>query len=213
MQGNLNVNPVNGNVTVKNNGEGKVEVNGVDVATNGTITTPSYSSSIENVEKEPEEKQTTIVEGVTFKDNGDGLVVEGNIVSEKDSTYEEMIKMAANNGYTELFNMYEFHVKDNGELGKALTITFDLGNANNGKTAYVLHKKHDNTYEKWERKVEDGKVTITVDELSPFIVALKASEVIDVPKTSSMDIAIPSVMAVMSLSGITILLKKKKQHN
>ena len=213
LQGNLNVNPVNGNVTVKNNGEGKVEVNGVDVATNGTITTPSYSSSIENVEKEPEEKQTTIVEGVTFKDNGDGLVVEGNIVSEKDSTYEEMIKMAANNGYTELFNMYEFHVKDNGELGKALTITFDLGNANNGKTAYVLHKKHDNTYEKWERKVEDGKVTITVDELSPFIVALKASEVIDVPKTSSMDIAIPSVMAVMSLSGITILLKKKKQHN
>ena len=213
LQGNLNVNPVNGNVTVKNNGEGKVEVNGVDVATNGTITTPSYSSSIENVEKEPEEKQTTIVEGVTFKDNGDGLVVEGNIVSEKDSTYEEMIKMAANNGYTELFNMYEFHVKDNGELGKALTITFDLGSTNNGKTACVLHKKHDNTYEKWERKVEDGKVTITVDELSPFIVALKASEVIDVPKTSSMDIAIPSVMAVMSLSGITILLKKKKQHN
>ncbi len=213
LQGNLNVNPVNGNVTVKNNGEGKVEVNGVDVATNGTITTPSYSSSIENVEKEPEEKQTTIVEGVTFKDTGDGLVVEGNIVSEKDSTYEEMIKMATNSGYTELFDMYEFHVRDNGELGRALTITFDLGNANNGKTAYVLHKKHDNTYEKWERKVEDGKVTITVDELSPFIVALKASEVIDVPKTSSMDIAIPSVMAVMSLSGITILLKKKKQHN
>ena len=161
---------------------------GYELGADGSVEViPSSSSSSSKPEtSEPTKEETMITEGVTFEDTNDGLVIEGNIIENKTDTYEKMIEYAGEKGYGNLFKMYEFHVKGNGSLNRNITITFDLGEENNGKKAYILHQKHDNSYEEWERKVEDGKVSITVSELSPFTVMLESTvdnEITNNPQT------------------------------
>ena len=97
--------------------------------------------------------------------------------------------------------------------------------------AYILHKKADGTYERFEEKVQDGKVTITVSELSPFVIAVKEKdqtpttnntetktdttpttnkgEKDTTPKTGAIDI-IGYVLVATILSSVGIVVLKKK---
>ena len=54
-----------------------------------------------------------------------------------------------------------------------LQITFNLGTKYDNKQVTVLHKKQNNEIETFEQKVVNGKVTIKVNELSPFMIALE----------------------------------------
>lgn len=56
----------------------------------------------------------------------------------------------------------------NGEI----TLTFDIGEEYNGKECVIGHLKNGLYYEQFERKVENGKVTVTVDSLSPFMISV-----------------------------------------
>jgi len=52
-------------------------------------------------------------------------------------------------------------------------VTFDVGTEFNGKKAYILHQKQDNSFEHFKNlTVVNGKIDATVMELSPFMVGI-----------------------------------------
>ena len=68
---------------------------------------------------------------------------------------------------------YELKLTGATELVNPIDITFTVGEKYNNQNILILHKKHDETFERFEKTVQDGKVTITVSELSPFVIAVK----------------------------------------
>ncbi len=216
LKGGLEVDSVAEGVIIKKaeGNEETVTVNGHVVSNDEEYTVPTPSTSGGVTPKPTPSKDYTITEGVSYEDNGEDIEIEGSVVKDQDATYEAMIKYATENGYAKLYNMYEIHIKDNKSLTKLLTITFDLGKENEGKEVYIVHQRHDNTYEEWEREVENGKVTITVSELSPFVVMLKETkEVVNNPQTSSMNIMLYGIGGVVALGGLVLLNKKRKANN
>ncbi len=201
LQGNVKATDVVGGVIIKNSGDGEVTVNGVEVTKDKPYIT------------EEKEKDYNIVENVVYADNGEDIDIDGKIVKEEDETYKAMLKMAEDKGYKILYNMYDFWVKDEKTLTKPLTITFNLGESYNGKEAYIIHRLHDGTYQEEETEVKDGKISITVQELSPFTVSLREKEVVDNVQTSSINIVAYGVIATMSLVGIIVLVKKASKNS
>ena len=117
----------------------------------------------------------------------------------------------------------------NGEI----TLTFDIGEEYNGKECVIGHLKNGLYYEQFERKVENGKVTVTVDSLSPFMISVLEEkeettptapteqeqttntddkELDETPKTGeNNNITLPiSIIALISLTGIVIVKKYTK---
>ena len=117
----------------------------------------------------------------------------------------------------------------NGEI----TLTFDIGEEYNGKECVIGHLKNGLYYEQFERKVENGKVTVTVDSLSPFMISVLEEkeditptapteqeqptntddkELDETPKTGEdNNITLPiSIIALISLTGIVIVKKYTK---
>ena len=106
-----------------------------------------------------------------------------------------------------------------------LVITFDLGTENDGKTVYIVHKKSDGSFEDFKSIVENGKVTIKVDELSPFLIGYEKTEQLEntatnetlkdekdnTPKTGITSNAYPIIFALISILAVgTIALIKNK---
>lgn len=60
-----------------------------------------------------------------------------------------------------------------GKIDGAIQLTFNVGEQYNGKYVYIAHKKHNGNYEYFSEIVKNGSITIVVDELSPFIVAVE----------------------------------------
>ena len=56
----------------------------------------------------------------------------------------------------------------NNSLTGEATLTFDLGAQYNGKTVTIVH--YGKSVEQWFKAVADGKVSVTVSDLSPFVV-------------------------------------------
>ena len=159
-----------------------------------------------------------------FVDNLDeGVTI--TVTEKQNATMENEIK---NKGYTNILGSYELTLEGATKLTNPVDITFNVGTEHNGKTVYILHQKQNGTYENFEEKVVDGKVTITVSELSPFVLALKedntqtetpqdeqtqdtTNEHIkdDTPKTGNNDIAtiVCSILSVLSAAGIAIVKK------
>lgn len=131
---------------------------------------------------------------------------------------KEMITEVNEAGYTKVLGTYELKLTGATSLQNPIDITFDLGTEYNGQVAYILHKKANGSYERFEEQIKDGKVTITVSELSPFVVAVKENdqaptttkgEKDTTPKTATIDI-IGYVLVATILSGVGIVTLKKK---
>lgn len=60
-----------------------------------------------------------------------------------------------------------------GNINGAIQLTFNVGEQYNGKYVYVAHQKHNGNYEYFREIVKNGSITIVVNELSPFIVAVE----------------------------------------
>ncbi len=60
-----------------------------------------------------------------------------------------------------------------GNIDGAIQLTFNVGEQYNGKYVYIAHKRHNGNYEYFSEIVKNGSITIVVDELSPFIVAVE----------------------------------------
>lgn len=157
-----------------------------------------------------------VCDGITISSNAN-VTLKAETIKNDNATYSEMQKLANEKGYTNIFNAYELKLSS-GTIGKdGLTLRFDVGTENNGKQAIVLHKKQDGTIEEFVKTVENGRISINVTELSPFMVAVKDSDTSssngsnssngkrldDEPKTGVTNYAIiSSIMALISLGGI-----------
>ena len=155
-----------------------------------------------------------VCDGVTISDNA-GVTLSAETIKNDNSIYAEMKNKLVEKGYKNIFNAYEIKLAD-GKIGKdGLTITFNIGTENNGKQAIVLHKKHNGNYEEFVKTVQNGKISITVTELSPFMIAIKDNgtsnkKLDNEPKTGVVDYTIfASAVAIISLGGIAILKFKK----
>lgn len=151
-----------------------------------------------------------------------GTPVNMGLVEKDDEVYKAMSKELENNGLTNIIGCYELTAY--GTIGNDTKVSFNLGTNYNGKEVQILHKKHDNTYELFKTKVSEGKATISVSELSPFMIALSnttetnnnVNEIVNnAPnnaQTSSLDIVLYSTLAIGSLLGIAyIVIKGKKK--
>lgn len=151
-----------------------------------------------------------------------GLLPDVNVKGERKEN-NEMVTEVNNAGYTKVLGTYELTLTGATSLANPIDITFDLGTEYNGQVAYILHKKANGSYERFEEQIKDGKVTITVSELSPFVVAVKEKtenennqkpttnkgEKDTTPKTGTIDI-IGYVLVTTILSGAGIVALKKK---
>lgn len=146
-----------------------------------------------------------------------------------DEVYKEMAKELEKNGFKNIIGCYELEAY--GTTNKNMKVSFNIGSNYNGKEVQILHKKNDNTYETFKATVVDGKATITVNEFSPFMIALTNAntstntntntntstskednnKVLDnEPKTGVADYTIlTSIIALISLGGIVTLKFKK----
>lgn len=134
-----------------------------------------------------------------------------------DQIYKEMAKELEKDGLKNIIGCYELTAY--GTTDKDMKVSFNVGTNYNGKEVKILHKKSDNTYETFTAKVENGKVTITVNEFSPFMIALKDTKtdnkandrVLDnEPKTGVVNYTVfASVIAIISLGGLAIIKFKK----
>ncbi len=202
-----------------------------------------YTVSVEGVEGDYEGTYTDRIvikkaEGTPLGNNiyVDNLEEKADItVTVKENT--KMTEEVKSKGYSNILGSYELKLDGITKLTNPIDITFNVGTEHNGKMAYVLHQKQDGTYENFEVKVVDGKVTVTVSELSPFVVALKSEtkpetkpdttpetkpeepkkeetttpEHIkdETPKTGTNNIisVVSSILAVVSLGGMAIIKK------
>lgn len=170
-------------------------------------------------------KTTKVVDNVAISNSS--ATINATNIDKTSSIYNEMLEKIKEKGYSNIFNAYELHLSS-GTISNGLTITFSLGTENNGKQAIVLHKKSNGSYEEFTKTIENGKVSIEVTELSPFMVALKDTETTETtesntntntnnnkvldnePKTGVADYTIlASVIALISIGGLTILKFKK----
>ncbi len=82
---------------------------------------------------------------------------------------------------------YDLYVTE-GEYEGPLNITFNVGKDANGKEYVVGHLKHGVELEYFTGIVKDGKITITVDELSPFVIGVKEDYLLgDVDENGKID--------------------------
>lgn len=137
-----------------------------------------------------------------------------------DEVYKAMAKELEKDELKNIIGCYELEAF--GETYDNMKVSFNIGTNYNGKEVQILHKKSDNTYETFTTKVENGKASITVNEFSPFMIALKDNETStktpstpnkvldDEPKTGVYDYTIfASVVLLISLGGIAVLKFKK----
>lgn len=92
------------------------------------------------------------------------------VAVKENTTMEAELK---NKGYSNILGSYELKLEGATTLSSPINVTFNVGTEHNNKTVYILHQKQNGTYENFEQKVVNGKVTITVSELSPFVLGLK----------------------------------------
>lgn len=100
---------------------------------------------------------------------GTGVSLKADTIDESNPTYIEMTNSFWSKGNYIVIGAYD--IKLTGKYEGDLVLTFDLGVENNGKKVSILHRKADGTNESFNEVVTNGKVTITVTELSPFLLA------------------------------------------
>lgn len=153
-----------------------------------------------------------------------GVSLKADTINENDNTYIEMKNSITNNKNYIWISAYDIKLVGGNYEGE-LVITFDLGTENDGKTVYIVHKKYDGSFEDFKSIVENGKVTIKVDELSPFLIGYEKTEQLEntatnetlkdekdnTPKTGITSNAYPIIFALISILAVgTIALIKNK---
>ena len=99
-----------------------------------------------------------------------GVSLKADTINETDKTYIEMKNVVADNKDYFWIGAYDIKLVGGNYEGELL-LTFDLGEENNGKKVYIVHRLNNGDFEDFYEVVENGKVTIKVTELSPFLLA------------------------------------------
>ncbi len=151
-----------------------------------------------------------------------GVAINMAVEDKESDIYKEMAEELASRGFTNPIICYDLSAL--GETTDSMEITFKVGTEYNGEEVQILHKKAENDYEIFKTTVENGEATITVDSLSPFMIALSDTSadeadntntttdkvLDDEPKTGALDyIVIASAVMIISIVGIAVLKLKK----
>ncbi len=152
--------------------------------------------------------------GTTVTNEEKNVTVSGSIDNDSSLTVEKLDTKA--DVYKELIERLEgkkvlgaFEVKLNGAYEGKLNVSFNVDSKYNGEKATVLHKKSNGTIETFEKVITDGKVTVEVDELSPFVIALS-----NVKEDNTPTLGVPSYVGLASLlvlcAGVCLIKVLKK---
>ena len=110
----------------------------------------------------------------------------------------------------EILGAYDITVS--GTMDGKAQLTFQVGSEYDGRNVIILHFNEDGSYDKYTGTVENGQVTISVDEFSPYVIALDDAGANNVaPQTG--DTSSPVLwMALMGVSvslGVIVLLRRR----
>lgn len=152
--------------------------------------------------------------------NNQSVAIAAQNLDKASNDYLTIVETAKKMGYGNILNTYELHVVS-GEISKGVNVIFNVNNEYNGKQALILHLKKDGTYQSVEKEIVDGKIDINVNELSPFLVAIKDenkggnkedNRVLDsVPKTKDNNITtILGILTLMTLSLLALAIKVRE---
>lgn len=132
-------------------------------------------------------------------------------------TFKEMEDSVKEKGYT----VWKSYLISSNRHFDTITLTFSVGEENNNKEIFVLHKKSDGTYEEFKGVVKNGMFDVVVSEFSPFVVGLGdvvKEETIEVslsrpldnePKTGNeIYLSQAFILATLSLGSIFVLRKR-----
>ena len=149
-----------------------------------TYKIPTVNADGENIYYFNVEGQVFGTERKTFEVNADnntkisingvtdvGVSLKADVIDKNDKTYIEMTNSISNIG--NYINILAYDLKlVGGDYEGDLLLTFDLGTENNGKELTIWHRLNNGQMEIFHNIVdENGKVTIKVTELSPFLLA------------------------------------------
>lgn len=123
-----------------------------------TETVQKLASSLQTI---PDSTEKAIVSGVLT--DGAKLIITPILGG---TGYDTLMKLV-NTDQNEVVGAYEVTLVGQ-YLGK-LVLTFTVDAQYNGKTLTICHERKDGTVETFVRTAENGKVSVTVDELSPFL--------------------------------------------
>ena len=144
--------------------------------------------------------------GTTVTNEEKNVSVSGAIDNETTLTVEKLDNNT--DVYKELIEKLEGK-KVLGAFEVKLSVSFNVDSKYNGEKATVLHKKSDGTIETFEKVITDGKVTVEVDELSPFVIALS-----NVKEDNTPILGVPSYVGLASLlvlcAGVCLIKVLKK---
>lgn len=145
------------------------------------------------------------VEGI-FSDNA---ALNVKKIPASDDTYKKLKAKVASG--MKILGAYDLTIS--GEAKGPFTITFDVGKDYNGRKAIVYHMLDNGEIESKETVVKDGKVVITVDSLSPFMVTVseKSGTAKTAAKTGDHAPVIPMLLVCILAGGAVVFTVKKKK--
>ncbi len=135
--------------------------------------------------------------------------------------YQELYEEVKKQGLTDVLGCYE--LKAYGELYEGMEVSFNIDKKYEGREVKIFHKKNDGTYEVFTDVVKNGKVTVKVNEFSPFMIVLSKNDGVvqnmnNVPnnapnnaQTSSMNIILYIGISLSSLVMIIYIIVKRKK--
>ena len=108
-----------------------------------------------------------------------------------------------------------YDVSIEGEYSENIKLRFEIGNEHNGKDVVLLHKKSNAAIERFKGKVENGAVSVTVSELSPFMIAVQSTKtdlgtLDNSPETGEVNNIMPIYsIVIISVAGLMLISKRK----
>ena len=109
-----------------------------------------------------------------------------NIIDKSDEEFKNMISSITNFDKYTVLGAYDISLIG-GDYSGELKITFDLKNEYSERKIQIWHKLKNGENEMFEETAENGKVTITVNELSPFLLTYISDTEIKEYKLGDMD--------------------------
>ena len=144
-------------------------VNGASATTNFTKDFDiTVNAAMSNDTLEEEVGDTTVVAEGLFAPDAQLIVVP---IAASEPEREELEEQM---GSKQIIAAFEARIEPDGAFEPPLTLTFQVGEQYNGQTVYILHKLQGGNIEQFTPTVANGAVSIIVQELSPFLLAVDA---------------------------------------
>lgn len=171
---------------------------GKDVSVSVEFSSKYVEKTIENATKETKVTATALLT--------ENAVLVVTPIKSGNEGYNSLIKLVGTN--EAVLGAYNITI-EGGEYKGAIKLTFTISEEYNGKEITIYHKLASGTIDTMKKTVKNGKIEITVSELSPFmIVGEKLKD--ETPKTGNIEnyILIAFSLTIMASSSLIVLKKR-----